>query len=387
MDEDGAPGRRGGARSLSPPPRCAVAIVGGGLAGLALADALQRAGIDWHLFEARARWGGRMQSLSADGAAFDLGPSWFWSIQPRMLALAERLGTDVFEQYSEGDRLYEEDKAGVHRGRGFASMAGSLRVDGGLQSLTNALAAGLPASRLHPATPVQGVDRERGVLFPNGGNRPAGHVVLALPPRVAAGLTFSPELATEQVRALALVPTWMAGHAKFVAVYATPFWRHDGLSGDAASHAGPLVEIHDASPGTGRPGALFGFYGVPADIRRDNPEPLAEATMAQLERLFGPAARNPRHTRLQDWAFEPETATPDDRRPPTAHPEYGPLPAFETAWGGRLLLGGSETAPTFGGYMEGALERAAELARHLAGSFTHGASRNAGDNHRNSVVP
>ena len=352
---------------MSSPPRCAVAIVGGGLAGLALADALQRAGIDWHLFEARTRWGGRMQSLTVDGAAFDLGPSWFWSIQPRMLSLAERLGCTVFEQYSDGDLLYEDDRARIHRDRGFASMAGSLRVDGGTQSLTDALAANLPASRLHPATPVRGVDRERGVLLADGRQWPAEHIVLAVPPRVAAGLTFMPELALQQTRALARVPTWMAGHAKFVAVYETPFWRDAGLSGDAMSHAGPLVEIHDASPRTGRPGALFGFHGVPAEIRRDNPGPLAETTMGQLERLFGPAAREPRNTRLQDWALEPETATPADRTPPTGHPEYGPLPAFESAWDGRLLLGASETARTFGGYMEGALERASELARRLCG--------------------
>ena len=367
MDEDRALDQRGGTDALSAPPRCAVAIVGGGLAGLALADELERAGIDWHVFEARGRWGGRMQSLTADGAAFDLGPSWFWSIQPRMRALAERLGCPVFEQYGMGDLLYEDDQATVHRDRGFASMAGSLRVDGGVKSLTDALAADLPASRLHPATPVRGVDRERGVLLADGRDWPAEHFVLALPPRVAASLTFNPELSPAQIRGLTEVPTWMAGHAKFVAVYTTPFWRDEGLSGDAMSQSGPLVEIHDASPRSGYPGALFGFYGVPAEIRRDHPEALAQATIAQIERLFGPAARDTRHTCLQDWAFEPETASPDDRAPPTSHPEYGPLPAFESAWDGRLLLGGSETARTFGGYMEGALERSAELARHLSG--------------------
>jgi monoamine oxidase len=352
---------------LSAPPRTAVAIVGGGLAGLALADELQQAGVDWHLFEARERWGGRMQSLTVDGAAFDLGPSWFWSVQPRILALAERLGCDVFEQYSDGDLLYEDDKANVQRGRGFASMAGSLRVDGGTQALTDALAARLPGARLHSATPVRSVDRERGLRLADGRDWPADRVVLALPPRVAASLDFVPALTPDQARALARVPTWMAGHAKFVAVYETPFWRDDGLSGDAMSHFGPLVEIHDASPATGHPGALFGFYGVPAHIRRDNPDALVEATKAQLERLFGPAARDTRQTRLQDWAFEPETASPDDRTSPTGHPEYGPLPKFEPAWDGRLLLGGSEVARTSGGYMEGALERAAELAWRLSG--------------------
>ncbi|MEL6208453.1 MAG: FAD-dependent oxidoreductase, partial [Pseudomonadota bacterium] len=39
-----------------------VAIIGGGLAGLAAADALERAGRDWVLFEARPRLGGRILS-------------------------------------------------------------------------------------------------------------------------------------------------------------------------------------------------------------------------------------------------------------------------------------------------------------------------------------
>lgn len=286
-----------------------------------------------------------MQSLTVDGAAFDLGPSWFWSIQPRMRALAERLGGGMFEQYSDGDLLFEDDRATIQRGRGMASMAGSLRVEGGTQSLTDALAASLPTSRLHSATRVRGVDRERGVRLDDGRHWPADHVVLALPPRIAASLDSTPALALEQARALPHVPTWMAGHARFVAVYEAPFWRENGLSGDAMSHAGPLVEIHDASPRASRPGALFGFYGVPA-------------------------ARDPRHTHLQDWAFEPATATPDDRVPPAGHPEYGPLPEFESVWGGHLLLGGSETARTFGGYMEGALERASELARHLTNPNT-----------------
>ncbi|MEM1154111.1 MAG: hypothetical protein AAGI44_08210 [Pseudomonadota bacterium] len=49
------------------------------------------------------------------------------------------------------------------------------------------------------------------------------------------------------------VPTWMAGQAKVVAVYESPFWRDSGFSGDAMSRKGPLIEIHDASPASGEP--------------------------------------------------------------------------------------------------------------------------------------
>lgn len=59
-----------------------VAILGAGLAGLNAARLLHRAGVDFMLFEARDRPGGRI--LTADESSepaqdgFDLGPSWFW---------------------------------------------------------------------------------------------------------------------------------------------------------------------------------------------------------------------------------------------------------------------------------------------------------------------
>src|SRR5512143_3301971 len=85
-----------------------IAIIGGGRSGLALAERLQHAGTDYTLLEARDRLGGRILSRVIDGAAFDLGPAWFWPIQPRMAALVSRLGLDVFDQFSEGAIVAED---------------------------------------------------------------------------------------------------------------------------------------------------------------------------------------------------------------------------------------------------------------------------------------
>ena len=65
-------------------------IVGGGLSGLALADALEAQGKDYLLLEARARFGGRIETRHEGGAGFDLGPAWFWDGQPRIAALIDR---------------------------------------------------------------------------------------------------------------------------------------------------------------------------------------------------------------------------------------------------------------------------------------------------------
>ena len=55
----------------------------------------------------------------------------------------------------------------------------------------------------------------------------------------------------------------MVPHAKYIATYATPFWREQGLSGEARSAIGPLGEIYDATM-PGGSAALFGFFNIPA---------------------------------------------------------------------------------------------------------------------------
>ncbi|KFA90172.1 hypothetical protein Q664_29805 [Archangium violaceum Cb vi76] len=60
------------------------------------------------------------------------------------------------------------------------------------------------------------------------------------------------------MRAWQHTATWMAPHAKYVAVFDEPFWRRLGLSGEARSRVGPLAEVHDASD-CGGEAALFGM--------------------------------------------------------------------------------------------------------------------------------
>lgn len=342
-----------------------VAIVGGGLAGLALARHLHRAGVAFELFEARERFGGRIAALDAQGGRVDLGPSWFWPGQPRIAALAEACGLAVFEQYATGALVFEDERGTVHRGMGYASMEGSLRVAGGMVRLVEALVADLPARSLHLSAPVRRVGAEGSVTLADGTRCTAETVVFALPPRVARGLAFDPALAPGQLDALAAIPTWMAGHAKFVAVYDRPFWREEGLSGDAMSRRGPLMEIHDASGPEGTPAALFGFLGLPARVRAGHAAEVEQAALAQLGRIFGPQALAPVATRLQDWAQEPETASELDLDPPRTHPEYGLPEALRGLHEGRIRFAVTELAPEMGGYMEGALAAADHLAGEL----------------------
>jgi monoamine oxidase len=320
-------------------PETEVCIVGAGLSGLALATALQAEGRDVTLLEARDRPGGRVLSQ----AGLDLGPSWIWPQNRRMLALLDRLGLDAFAQHATGRLVFEDAAGAVRRDLEFATMGGALRVAGGLARVTGKLAAEV-GDALRLACHVRNVTEDAtGVtVATDAGTLRAAWVVLAVPPRLAAGLGV----------AVPDVPTWMAGHAKMVATYPAPFWRDQGLNGDAISHRGPLAEIHDASPTDAAIGALFGF-AHPGAAQQPG---FQEAALAQLARLFGEAAGTPDDVVLKDWSTDPATATAADRIPPDGHPAYHALPSA-----GRLIFAGSETAADDGGFLEGALA-AAEAA-------------------------
>ena len=134
--------------------------------------------------------------------------------------------------------------------------------------LIESLEGSLPQEKIHLNQPVESLNfnGDKIQIEAKGETYTAKHVVLALPPRVAAEtIKFVPELQRSEIARLQATPTWMAGQAKFVAIYDEPYWRNKGFSGDAMSQRGPLAEIHDASPMQGGPYALFGFVGVPVD--------------------------------------------------------------------------------------------------------------------------
>ncbi|MEM8850412.1 MAG: FAD-dependent oxidoreductase [Pseudomonadota bacterium] len=329
-----------------------VIIVGGGLCGLSLAHALLAQGQDFQVLEGRDRIGGRV--LTRDG--LDLGPAWIWPGQPRIEALLNQLDLTPFEQFSTGDLLHEDAAGQVQRFRGRSGMEGALRVPGGLGAVATALADRLPPDTVRTGCHVQRIETGSDMLRLDTSTGPieTERCVLTLPPRIAAGLL--PDLAADTLAALRAIPTWMAGHAKAVATYDQPFWRDAGLSGDAFSRRGPMVEMHDASTPNGA-AALFGFIGVPPAARRKG-DALQAAILKQFAHLFGPGAERPNALYLQDWAFDPFTATAADQAPLHAHPQYGPLPDPVP---GRLLIAGTEMAQMHGGLVEGALE-AAEAA-------------------------
>lgn len=364
-----------------------ISIVGGGLSGLYAAFLLDQQGIhDWVLLESRATLGGRILSLSvgsdtttpADVAPrdrFDLGPTWFWpDLQPELTRLVATLGLECFDQHETGEMLVEHTP--LHppqRSCGDASAPSAVRLMGGMAALVDAMTRRLDPTRIHTGHTVCALQLSDDHVTlacagPDGVKKDwqAGQVLLALPPRLAAQtLRFEPALPDALQRHWQDTPTWMAPHAKFLAVYDRPFWRDQGLSGEARSARGPMVEVHDASMPGGR-GALFGFVGVPARVRQGLADGLLQThCLAQLVRLFGDAAAAPRATFLKDWSSDLQTATAADLdatgqhvSAPAATPAAGP-------WRGRMAGIASEWSPQFPGYLAGCVDAAGAGVRAL----------------------
>ncbi|MCC2959134.1 FAD-dependent oxidoreductase [Massilia sp. IC2-278] len=352
--------------------RARIAIIGGGLAGLYAASLLEQHGVhDYVLLEARGDLGGRILSVTAGEAdahgSFDLGPTWFWpTIQPQLDRLVRDLGLERFAQYESGDMLVEHGGLPIQRMRGYINAPPSMRLPGGMAALIGALRQRLVSPHILAGHVVREVRMPGAQMEVNGVDAQgasfswqAEHLLLALPPRLATQtLAFDPPLPPALASQWHATATWMAPHAKYVAVYASSFWREYGLSGEARSGRGPMAEIHDASlPGAGA--ALFGFLGIPAQLRATlGEDALRTHCRAQLVRLFGEEAGQPVAEFVKDWAADPFTATASDLHAGHGHgqaPDTGPDAG---PWVGRLAGIGSEWSPQFPGYLAGAIEAA-----------------------------
>lgn len=373
-----------------------IAIVGGGLCGLALANSLRAHGLACEVFEARPRLGGRIHSVAArnNGHALDLGAAWFWPRhQPRIVRLLGELGLASFPQHENGTMLALKDAESPPVRIELDDLhGGAYRIEGGTAALIHALAARLPAECLHPEHVLEHLEAasDHVVLRLRHGHEArelrARQVVLALPPRlVEERIGFTPLLNGQLRELLREQPTWMAGQAKAVAAYGrgdgmdaegldrAAFWRDEGQSGNAFARypRAVLAEVHDACDALGSRAALSAFLALEAQARGAFRLGLPLLVGSQLAQLFGARAQEA-EIHIQDWADEPWTCARLDLTPTVEHPAYAARALQAPTWGGRLHFGGSETAAQGGGYMEGALEAAGRLCREVLATRASG---------------
>ncbi|GEL16924.1 flavin monoamine oxidase family protein [Pseudonocardia asaccharolytica] len=341
-----------------------VTVVGAGIAGLAVARRLTAVGVTVAVLEARHRVGGRLLTAGGDGAAVDLGATWFWPGEHRVTRLVTELGIPVHPQHTAGDALYETP-GGMMRLSGNPIDVPSWRFGPGAQALAVRLADRLPPGTVRLGEPVHAITGAGSHLTVDtaSGALRSRHVVAAVPPALAvASIRFTPALPAPVATAARTTPVWMGTITKAVVEYRRPFWREQGLSGAVISHTGPMREIHDMCGPGATPAALFGFVppaGPAAPTVRD------DQLIAQLVWLFGTAAADPVRCYVQDWRREPFTASPGVEQSPGRGAE--PTALSHPTMNGRLHWAATETGGAHAGHIEGALAAAARVAATIAG--------------------
>jgi len=238
------------------------------------------------------------------------------------------------------------------------------RLDGGAQLLPIGLAESL-GDRVRLAAPVRRIEQRAGsvLIRADGVEVEARRAIVALPPALAGEIEFDPPLpAPRPELGRRLLPGRLS---KCMALYEEPFWRADGLSGEAVTDAGPVTLTFDCSPRDGSAGVLLGFVGGPevGELELIGEEARRAAVLSCLARLYGPRAERPLDYVEREWSAEEWS-----RGGPTSN--FGPGgwtgcgPALREPVG-RIHWAGTETATVWSGYMEGALqagERAAQEA-------------------------
>jgi len=245
-----------------------------------------------------------------------------------------------------------------------ADGAQESRVVGGSQLLATGLADRLgDAVRLEAPVRCVRQDDDGVTVEANGAEIRAGSAVIAIPPPLAGRIDYEPALPPARDQLTQRLP--MGSVIKSMAVYDEPFWRADGLTGQATGDEGPIQLTFDNSPPDGGPGVLLTFAegGHARELSRCSPSARRDATVACLTRYFGPRAAQPVEFLERDWSAERWSGgCYGAHAPPGVLTQFGPALRAPC---GRIHWAGTETATVWAGYMDGALRSGERVAEEL----------------------
>lgn len=301
-----------------------------------------------------ATWVRRNTRTAAARSLFELVTEAVWAAEPADVSLLHVL-------------FYTRSGSGFNSLVGTGGGAQQDRFHGGSQRIALLMAEQLGTEQVRLGSPVRRIEHggDGVVVHAAGGSGGsvsvrAQRAIVAIPPTIAGRIDYDPPLPALRDQLTQRMP--QGSVIKTMAIYETPFWRDEGLSGQATSDVGPARVTFDNSPPDGSPGVLLGFLEGrfarhwatrPAAERR-------EAILAGHARLFGPRAAQPVEFVERVWAEEEWTRGCYGCLMTTGGwTEYGRALREPI---GRLHWAGAETATVWNGYMDGAVrsgERAA----------------------------
>jgi monoamine oxidase len=303
------------------------------------------------------QWLDQNLSTPAQKKLWEIATGAVWGAEPRELSLLYVLA------YVAGAGN-EKTKGSIARLITTPDGAQESRFVGGSQRVAQLVAKRL-GSQVVLRSPVRRIEQGHGGVIVTSDRVvvEAREVIVAVPPVLAAGIHYAPALPRAHRTLLKKIAPGRL--TKWEAVYDTPFWRAQGLSGQSVSEVGPANTTFDNTPPSGSPGILFGFVGGDAAraIAKLSPADRRREILDNFVTAFGDEARNPRNAFEMNWSEERWT-----RGCPVGHTGRGVLhrygPALRKA-NGRVHWAGTETATYWNGYMDGAVRSGERAAKEV----------------------
>lgn len=185
-------------------------------------------------------------------------------------------------------------------------------------------------------------------------------IIVTAPPLLAGRIEYDPALPGQREQLTQRAP--MGSVIKCQVIYDEPFWRAEGLSGQAIGNGEGSRVVFDNSPPDGSPGILLAF--VEGDearrLARVSEQARRAAVVDSLVGYFGNKAAVPAGYIELDWQAERWSGgCYGTLFGPNVWTRYGPALSAPV---GPIHWAGTETSPVWCGYMDGAVrsgERAA----------------------------
>ena len=232
----------------------------------------------------------------------------------------------------------------------------------------SALIAERLADRLGPHTVLLGapvnkiaVAGDKVTAITAAGQFDGKRIIVTAPPLLAGRIEYEPALPYWREQLTQRAP--MGSVIKCQVIYDEPFWRTEGLSGQATGDGEGSRVVFDNSPPDGSPGVLLAF--VEADearrLGRKSAQARRAAVVSSLTRYFGPRAGSPADYLELDWQQERWSGgCYGTIFGPNVWTRYGPALATPV---GPIHWAGTETSPEWCGYMDGAVRSGERVAR------------------------
>ncbi|MEM7550490.1 MAG: FAD-dependent oxidoreductase [Bacteroidota bacterium] len=349
---------------------CSVVIIGSGLSGLTSAFELLKNDIDFTVLEVKKEPGGRIQT-ERSGLIGEYGATWFGPQHTELIKLFNETGVKAFEQFRAGkSTFYYDPKAQPHHYEYPEGESPSFRVADGtdiiIQNLADRFRNKIQFKKR--VTSLELVGDKVNIEVNDEEVLKADYVITTIPPRLfSERIHCVPEISNDLMSIMSETPTWMSSSIKFIVSYQTPFWRKKGYSGSVLSQLGSVIEVYDHTDVHERNFALMGF--INPNFRSFSQGERIKAVLDFLVKSLGEEAANYKTYKEKDWSGDEFVFTKGEERmiPKTnyGHPLYQ-----QKYMNGRLIISGTETSESFGGYMEGAVISGKRAAKKVIAALS-----------------